>query len=174
MNDLFKFLLNWSRSFLCWPVIHLSTSGFEIWYFFSIKPFEATKIHLRFTLTDNHLTSVFIQCSVIVKKRFRLKVKMVKLAITTKNTGKLKEAFLIFCGNYKEKTDLSRAVLDPPATVVIPFSEETLRASSLKKRKSVVLRPSKAEAVLPFFSIRVLRVFDISHFSLFKGLIYAL
>jgi len=99
---------------------------------------------------------------------------MVKLAITTKNTGKLKEAFLIFCGNYKEKTDLSRAVLDPPATVVIPFSEETLRASSLKRRKSVVLRPSKAEAVLPFFSIRVLRVFDISHFSLFKGLIYAL
>ena len=43
---------------------------------------------------------------------------------------------------------LSRAVLDPPATVVIPFSEETLRPSSLKRRKSVVLRPSKAEAVL--------------------------
>ena len=31
---------------------------------------------------------------------------MVKLAITTKETGKLKVAFLIFCGNYKEKTDL--------------------------------------------------------------------
>ena len=93
MNDLFKFLLNWSRSFLCWPLIHLSTSGFEIWYFFSIKPFGATKIHLRFTLTDNQLTSVFTQCSVIVKKRFRLKMKMVKLAITTKKTGKLKASF---------------------------------------------------------------------------------
>jgi len=97
MNHLFKFLLNWSRSFLCWPLIHLSTSGFEIWYFFSIKPFGATKIHLRFTLRFtlrfNQLTSVFIQCSVIVKKRFRLKMKMVKLAITAKKTGELKVAF---------------------------------------------------------------------------------
>ena len=85
----------------------MSTSGFETWYFFSIKPFGGTKIHLQFTLTDNQLTSVFIQCSVIVKKRFRLKMKMVKPAITTKKTGNLKVAFFdIKCGNHKEMIDL--------------------------------------------------------------------
>ena len=61
---------------------------------------------MQFTLTDNQLTSVFIQCSVIVKKRFRLKMKMVKPTITTKKTGNLKVAFLIFCENHKEMTDL--------------------------------------------------------------------